>query len=127
MLGKNQQNAAHAGDDAVHYQGVEQRRHMERLQPGGHPAGNHVQPQLEVAFQPVAHRKGEEEHQGHNAQEDGQAPNPVSQQLVGLVGDGLLGGLVHQHLLDDLVDEVILLVDDVLLVAAVQHLGQIHG
>ena len=57
----------------------------------------------------------------------GRPPNPVGQQLVGLVGDGLLGGLVHQHLLDDLIDEVILLVDDVFLVAAVQHLGQIHG
>ena len=46
--------------------------------------------------------------------------------LVGPLGQDVLALFVDQHLVDDLADEVVFLVDDVGLVAAVQHPGQVH-
>ena len=100
---------------------------MDGLQAGAGPAGEDFQAGLEVTLQPVADGEGEEEHQGHDDQENRQAQHVVGQQPVRLVGEGGLFLLVHQHFLDDLVDKVVFLVDDVLFVAAVQHVGQVHG
>ena len=125
-VGQEGEDPSYAGDDAVHQQGDHRRRDVQRLQSVPDASGEKLQACLEVALEPVADGEGEEEHQGHDDQEDGQAQPAVDQEPVGLVGDGGLPVLVHQHLLDDLVDEVVLLVDDVLFVAPVQHVGQVH-
>ncbi len=120
-IGQKGQDAPHAGDDAIHNQRGEHGGHAHGVQPAQHPAGDPVQAQLEVLLQPIAHCEGEEEDQGHNAQKDGQAPKPVGKQFIRPVGDcGALLPIDH-NLLDNLVNKVIFLVDDVLLIAPVQH------
>ena len=59
MLGRNGQDSAHAGDNAVHNQRGEHGVHVH-----GAPAQRKrlpemaVQSQLEVSLQPISHRKG---------------------------------------------------------------------
>ncbi len=63
---------------------------------------------------------------GHDSQKDGDTPHFAGEQFVRPLGEQILPFLVEQDFTDDFPDEVIFLVDDVRLIAAVQHLGKVH-
>ena len=100
---------------------------VHRCQAVRHHAAEPVYGQLQPALEPVAHRKRQQEGQRHDAEEDGYAPDPARQDSVRLFRQHVLPLLVQQHLADYLADEVILLVYYVGLIAAVEHLRQVHG
>ena len=75
--------------------------------------------QLHPALDEVADEKGQKEHQRHDAQKDGDAPDAVGEGGVQLFGELVLPLFMHHHLVHDLVDEVVFLVDDVALAVQV--------
>lgn len=89
-------------------------------------AGKPVNAQLKIPLDPVANGKGQKEGNGHDYQKDGDTPHFAGEQLVRPLGEQILPFLVEQDFTDDFPDEVIFLVDDVRLVAAIQHLGKVH-
>src|SRR5699024_4221814 len=125
-VGKEGDDGAHAGDDAVHDQAGEDVPGVDGRQAGGRGVGQPADGHFQIAFEPVADGKGQKEDHRHDEQEHRDAPHLAGQQPVGPLGQDVLALFVDQHLVDDLADEVVFLVDDVGLVAAVQHPGQVH-
>ena len=117
---------AHARDDAVHDQRGYHRTCVHRRQAVRDRAAQPVYQQLQPALQPVAQRERQQEGQRHDAQEHGYAPDLAGQYGVRLLGQHVLALLVQQHLAYYLAYEVVLLVYDVRLVAAVERLRQVH-
>ena len=120
-------DCAHTCDYAVDDEGAYDLARVHRREQGAHRSAERVYAQLEPALEPVAHREGEEEGEGHDKQEDGDAPDPARQDGVGPLGEDVALLLVQKHLVDYLADKVVFLVDYVGLIAPVEHLREVHG
>ena len=127
MLGREGEDGADAADDAVDEEGDDDLMRAD----GGEPRLRRIrepsEPQLKERLDRIAHIEGEEKDERHDAEEDGDAPDLVREGAVELIRKDVLALLVDHDLVDDLADEVILLVDDVRLVASIEDGGKLDG
>ena len=81
----------------------------------------------EISLYPVPDREGGEEDDRHDAEEYRNAPQCACKDPVGVLREHILAFLVEHDFFYYLAYEVVFLIDDVRLVAPVEHLGQLYG
>ena len=91
------------------------------------PARPDIQSMAASKYPFISDREGEEEDDRHDAEEYRDAPQRACKNSVGVLREHILALFVEHDLFYYLAYEVVLLVDDVRLVAPVEHIWQLYG
>ena len=92
---------------------------MHQVQQVGGSVRQPRQQDLEPVAEPVAQEKCQEEHKGHDAQENRQAKPTVGQDAIHPIGHLLLLLVPEKDFMDHFFDKGVFFVDDLRLIAAI--------
>ena len=102
------------------------RLHMKRCQPLPYCFRKQLHQKLHIALQPVTNRKCQKKDQSHDTKENGDSPDPVRQEMIHLIRKFCFLCLIHHNFFYNLLDKVILLIDDICLIAPIQYIRQFY-